>query len=236
MFVIRHRDGVVLFDTGQDRRSVEDPAGYYPSGPTGILLRRVADLDVPPDAALPALLAHEGVDPRAITHVVLSHFHVDHVGGLRYLGEAAPQAHVLAADTELATLGDRRPELRGVLPRHIDRPGLTWVPVPAAGRGVHDAGHDVLGDGSLTVLATPGHTPGSQTLLVRGATARPLLLVGDATFSEELLRRHRIPGVGDRRVLRITSRELLETADRHDAVILPAHDPGTGARLARASV
>jgi N-acyl homoserine lactone hydrolase len=35
-YLIEHRDGLVLFDTGQDRASVTDP-GYFPGGVTGYL-------------------------------------------------------------------------------------------------------------------------------------------------------------------------------------------------------
>jgi N-acyl homoserine lactone hydrolase len=40
-YVIGHRDGLVLFDSGQDRASVTDP-GYFPGGVTGVLYRRGA--------------------------------------------------------------------------------------------------------------------------------------------------------------------------------------------------
>jgi hypothetical protein len=40
---------------------------------------------------------------------------------------------------------------------------------------------DVMGDGSLTLLPTPGHIAGSMSLLVRRGT-RPPLLVGDLTY------------------------------------------------------
>ena len=40
-YVIEHRDGLVLFDTGQDRASVTDP-GYFPGGMTGVLYGRLA--------------------------------------------------------------------------------------------------------------------------------------------------------------------------------------------------
>ena len=40
--------------------------------------------------------------------------------------------------------------------------------------------HDVFGDGSVTILATPGHTPGHQSLLVRLPKTGALLLSGDA--------------------------------------------------------
>lgn len=44
--------------------------------------------------------------------------------------------------------------------------------------------HDVFGDGSATILATPGHTPGHQTLLVKLPKTGAVLLTGDAVHFE----------------------------------------------------
>ena len=40
--------------------------------------------------------------------------------------------------------------------------------------------HDVFGDGSVTILATPGHTPGHQSLLVKLPKTGAFVLSGDA--------------------------------------------------------
>ncbi len=53
---------------------------------------------------------------------------------------------------------------------------------------------DRMGDGSLTLLPTPGHTAGSVSLLVRRAGRPPLLLVGDLTYGADILQRGQLPG------------------------------------------
>ena len=50
-FVIEHDDGLVLFDTGQDRASVTDP-GYFPGGLVGAMYRRTAKADIPAISSL----------------------------------------------------------------------------------------------------------------------------------------------------------------------------------------
>ena len=52
-YVIEHRDGLVLFDTGQDRASVTDP-GYFPGGVTGVLYGRLARFEISPAETLTA--------------------------------------------------------------------------------------------------------------------------------------------------------------------------------------
>src|SRR5262249_26316607 len=52
---------------------------------------------------------------------------------------------------------------------------------------------DVYGDGSVIMLAMPGHTPGSYALLVRLAHMGPVLLSGDVVHFEEQLATGNVP-------------------------------------------
>ncbi len=91
---------------------------------------------------------------------------------------------------------------------------------------------DVMGDGSLVLLATPGHTAGSVSLLVRRGTRPPLLLAGDLTYGAEILQRGQLPGVGNRRQLADSTRKTLELAQQQPGlVVLPTHDPTAAQRL-----
>jgi len=91
---------------------------------------------------------------------------------------------------------------------------------------------DVMGDGSLTLLPTPGHTAGSMSLLVRRNSQPSLLMVGDLAYGADILRRGRVPGVGERRQLAESSRKVLALAEREPGlIVLPAHDPTCAQRL-----
>jgi len=82
VYVIERHDGLVLFDTGQDRASVTGP-GYFPrSGLTGLIYRRLARFEIAPDQTLTARLAAIGYDIADVHTAVLSHLHTDHIGGL----------------------------------------------------------------------------------------------------------------------------------------------------------
>ena len=54
--------------------------------------------------------------------------------------------------------------------------------------------HDVFGDGSAVILATPGHTPGHQSLLVRLPKTGALILSGDAVHFQSNWEHRRVPG------------------------------------------
>jgi len=201
-YVIEHRDGLVLFDTGQDRASVTDP-GYFPGGITGVLYGRLARFEISPDQTLTAGLDRLGYAARDVKTAVLSHLHQDHIGGLAELDHA----EIVVSQAEWDTLSSPLPAMRGLMRRHIDLPGLRWHRIEPEPTGDPDlapfpAGHDLSGDGSLVLLPTPGHTPGSMSLLVRRPGLPPLMMVGDVTYDADLLKAGHVPGVGSRRRLR----------------------------------
>jgi N-acyl homoserine lactone hydrolase len=207
-FLVSHPAGLCLFDTGQTARAAD--SAWFPWWHPFFRLSRF-ELD---DAdELTAQLRHRGVDLEAVALVVLSHLHTDHVGGLT----GFRHARVLVARAEWERARGVGGRLRGYLPQHWPRDVVpTLVDFSGPSLGPFAASHDVLDDGRLLLVPTPGHTPGSASLLVRGAQ-RSCLLVGDLAHT---------PAALEREAPAIAAWCLSE-----GVAVLAAHDPDAPDRL-----
>lgn len=232
VFVIEHQEGVVMFDTGQDRASLTDPT-YFPSGLTGWFYRRSAKAEIAEDQTLAAGLSRLGYAASDVSTVVVSHLHQDHVGGLAEVSAA----RICVSQAEWDTLDERGAELNGLLRKHIDLPGLTWnkiTPEKTSDRALapFTFAHDLFGDGSLMLIPTPGHTPGSMSLVVRQAGQPALVMVGDLTFGKKLLECGHVPGAGSRAQLQQTTAMMNQLRrSLGSMVVLASHDPDAATEL-----
>ncbi len=224
-FLIDHRDGQVLFDTGLDPAIATDP-NYISQWIGRFLLRRIFRLHISDDDRLDSKLERLGVDPKDIRTAVISHLHFDHIGGLAHI----PQAKLLVSEREWAQLSGPHPEREWILREHIDIPGAQWQPFPYQPTDdplleEFEGFHDVAGDGSMLLLPTPGHTPGSLSMLIRQHGWKPILLAGDVTYEARLLDQGTLPGIGDAKTLKETYAKIRRLREHLPGlVVVPSHD------------
>lgn len=120
-------------------------------------------------------LKKAGLDPQQVKYILITHGHGDHYGGARELKAQIPGARLLmgAADWDFAAM---RPKKQGQ-----DLP-------PARDMSVTDGQKVMLGDETITVYVTPGHTPGSLAMIIpikyQGVT-HVMSLWGGTTFFPE---------------------------------------------------
>jgi N-acyl homoserine lactone hydrolase len=72
-----------------------------------------------------------------------------------------------------------------------------------------DGDTDVFGDGSVTLVSTPGHTPGSQSLLVRLKRSGFIVLSGDVVHLEENFENDTVPSLNTDKAASIASMERI---------------------------
>jgi len=162
-FLIEHDRGLVLFDTGLAPEAWNDPRSVYGD------LVDVFALDCPPENTLELQIQKCGFELSDITHVVISHSHFDHTGGM-YL---FPDAEFYMSEVDLRYAFWPDPPYRGFYRTQdleLTR-SFKWNPLRED--------YDLFGDGSLVIYQTPGHTPGEVSLLVK-LPSRSFLITGDS--------------------------------------------------------
>jgi glyoxylase-like metal-dependent hydrolase (beta-lactamase superfamily II) len=224
---------LVLFDTGLDPALVSDPD--YISSPIGrFLLKKIFRFQIGPNDALDKQLEAINLAAADVSKVVVSHLHFDHIGGIAH----TPQAELLVSKDEWRRLKAPNPERDWILREHVELPGANWQPVefvPTSDPLLAPFGvcYDCMGDGSMILLPTPGHTPGSMSMLVRSSGLPPLLFVGDLTYELEALHNDQVPGVGDAEQLKASFAKVRELEEAlPDLVVLPSHGSSASKTLA----
>ena len=200
-FLIEHRDGLVLFDTGIDPAIQSNP-NYIRQAIGRFLLPRIFHLNVSEADRIDHVLAKSGIAASDIRSAVISHLHFDHTGGIAQI----PQADLLVSQQEWSILSEPHPEREWILREHLEIPSTKWRQVsfdPSDDPLFEgfEGTYDVAGDGSMILLPTPGHTKGSMSMLIRQEGWDPILLVGDLTYEAALLEKDVVPGTGDRETL-----------------------------------
>ena len=234
VYAIEHSQGLVLFDTGQDRAVVTDP-DYYPKGITRLFMRNIfLRWDIGPEDTLTEQLERAGFRAADVSKAVISHLHADHVGCIAEI----PQADLYAAEEGFAFMrGPDHADRHFVYRDRIEIPGAKWHSIPFEATDDPELApfteaFDLMGDGSMMVLPTPGHIEGCVSMLVRREERPPLLLIGDLTYAEELLLNDRFPATGNKEELRASFAKVRALKERlPDLVILPAHDPSAAEKL-----
>jgi len=233
VFVIQHRDGLVLFDTGLNPSIATDP-NYVDSAIGRFFMRRVFRLHIEPEDRLTNKLGQLGYAASEIRKVVFSHLHFDHIGGIAEV----PQAELVVSRKEWEQLQGPHPERDYIFREHIELPNAKWnaidfEPVAEQLLSSFEGCYDLMGDGSLILLPTPGHTVGSLSMLIRTGHSSPILLVGDLTYETELLMKDRLPGIyADKKQLK-TSFALVRELKRKIPylLIISSHDPRAASTL-----
>lgn len=226
--VIRHpRLGVILFDAGYGRSLEQAHSGH------AWLYRRLLPFALPETERVAARLAQLNVS--RVDLIFLSHFHPDHIGGLREVPGAAPILHSRDGLTRLRSLRGLKQHRSAFFPE------LLPDDFAARGQAIEDLqavspdppfgqGRDLTGDGSVVAVALPGHAAGQYGLLCRLPGERRILLCADAAWLRANIVKKTRPTFAARMIaddfeaFQQTQTQLHEFSVHHpDVRIIPSH-------------
>jgi glyoxylase-like metal-dependent hydrolase (beta-lactamase superfamily II) len=161
-YLIVHPSGTLLWETGVIPDSMIQPGG-------------TTSFRATVGRTLQSQLSEIGYKPADIKYLALSHYHYDH----------SANANVFAGSTWLVQKPERELMFSGKLPASSpnspapDTVLERFAALRDSKTTLLDGDHDVFGDGSVVIVATPGHTPGHQSLLVNLKNTGAVMLTGD---------------------------------------------------------
>ena len=194
-YVITHGNQHLLWDTGL-------PAALKGQNPPA------SDGMTPGlQMTIPEQLAKLNLTPEDIDIVGISHTHFDHTGQ----AASFPNARLVVGKADFdATSGK-------------DDPFKPWR-VTGASVTAQDGDIDIFGDGSVTALFLPGHTPGHHALLVKLASG-PVLLTGDLYHATEARAKRGVPPFNTSREQTLASMDKFEAlAKEYGAKVIIQHE------------
>ncbi len=198
MFLIEHPKGLVVFDTGADVDDTTDPF-----------------LDADPGQRIDLQIERLGYRTEDVKYVVLSHLHIDHIGGMALF----PDATFIVRRQELRAAWWPDASERGYdFARLLPTRGLKYL------QPAEEETLDVFQDGSLLCIDTKGHTEGHQSMVVNLPNSGKVVLVGDAAQVAENLEDSVPPGPCWSNRWAIQQIERLQHMQAEGALLILGHE------------
>jgi glyoxylase-like metal-dependent hydrolase (beta-lactamase superfamily II) len=228
VFLIEHPGaGPILVDTGMHPSVAEDPKENL-----GAFGARTYELRMSAKQAVREQVKARGIDPDAIKTIVMTHLHVDHASGASEFPAAT-----FVVDTREWAAASKGGVTKGYHHNHFDR-DYDWRLVDYDGDDVssHETfgrSLDLLGDGSVRLLSTPGHTLGHQSVLLR-LSGGEALLTGDAAYTVAGLEAGTLPLIiTDEHLFKRSQQELRGYLEHTPdvQVVITGHDADTWPKL-----
>jgi len=227
-WVIEHEEGIIVVDTGETSRVHE--RGYHPSWHP--FFRLATQFSVHPEDEIGPQLRSLGIAPRDVRHVVLTHLHTDHAGGLAHF----PDSKIWVAEQEFRRASGITGKLQGYLPHRWPK---WWQPefprFEDQPLGPFQQTMSLTKRGDVLIVPTPGHTAHHVSVVVLGTPS--VFLAGDTSYNQQLLLSGKVDGVSpNESISHQTSNKIIALAKERPLVYLPSHDPESEDRLIHESL
>jgi N-acyl homoserine lactone hydrolase len=214
-YLIKHAKGYLLWDSGLSDAIAAMPEGLTGAG--GAINSRVTK-------TLASQMAEIGVAPAQVAYLAFSHTHSDHVGNANYFTSAT----LYIQQTEYQAAFGPDAAKFGFVAANYEK--LRASPVKLL-----NGDFDLFGDGSVTIIATPGHTPGHQSLLVKLPKTGAVILSGDMVHMQDNWDNRRVPSMNYNKDQSAQSMEKVAALmQANHAQLWINHDRANSERIPRA--
>lgn len=209
-YLIRHGDELMLWDTG------------LPAALKGAPQDATTPMSPTVTRTLVEQLTELGIRPGQITRIGISHFHFDHIGQ----AASFPDAKLMIGAQDWAALSADKPD-----PRLNPQAVRPWLDKRANADPVN-GDRDVFADGTVRMVAMPGHTPGHHALLVKLARKGYVLLSGDQAHFIANYTSDGVPAFNtDRGDTLASFRRFKDLARNTRATVILQHEPADIGKL-----
>lgn len=201
IFLIHHPKGWVLWDAGLSDELIHQKGGvdswiFHLSMKKTVLSQ----------------LSEIGIDPNDIDYFAFSHVHNDHTGNANYFKSARLIIQEKEYDTAFNT--EKKPS------NYSDYEELKHSEVLKL-----NGDFDLFGDGKVQFIATPGHTAGHQSMLLKLENTGTIIISGDIAYYQQNYEERGIPTFNSSKEESITSIQKIEgLRKREQAQLWIQHD------------
>ena len=221
-YAVRHPSaGTILLDTGMHPDASENLRRDF-----GILMSSLFRNLRPADEAFDEQLRALSIVPETVEQVIMTHLHFDHTSGTRLL----PKAEFTCSRQEWAATRKRLAATKGYIRHHLPPESrMRFLDFDREGEafGVFSRTIDLLGDGSVRLISTPGHTVGHLSVLLRLTQGSQVLVVGDAAYTLRNVQEEILPMLTADDEASMRSLQEIKAFARSEpkAILVPSHDP-----------
>jgi len=213
LFLIRHGDDWVAFDTGNNVMCAKDPVAYWGKDVTAAYYPVMQEFE-----EFKVQIKKAGLTPGKIKAVILSHGHLDHSGAIdNFVGTDVP-LYLQAKELEIIKAAVASGKKTAYIPDDFSK--ISQLNIKTV-EGIFD----VFGDQTVVAFPTPGHTEGHQSLAVKTADGKKLILCADAMYTKENMIDAIPPGLAWDIPRAAQALSIFKVMSIMGSEVVPSHDP-----------
>lgn len=220
-WAIEHPEGIILVDTGENSRTMEP--GYFP---TWHPYFKNAKMRVKPEEEIGPQLKNIGINTSDVKHVIMTHLHTDHAGGLSYF----PKSKIIIHKGEYKSALGFSGLLKG-FPNNRFPSWLSPILFEFNNEKFYSFQQSLKLYDDVIIVPTFGHT-GTHISVIVQHDGLNYFLAGDSSYNQQNMLLEKVDGVSlNNGVALNTLKNIKHYTKLNPTIYLPSHDPDSAKRL-----